>query len=143
MKTPRLDETAIAARLRGAGLRPTRQRLALARLLLGSGDRHVTAEHLHEETTRQGVRVSLATIYNTLHSFTRAGLLKQVVVDAGRFYFDTNTRHHHHFYVEAEQRLIDIQGDAVEVGRLPKPPAGRVIERVDVIVRLKDAPERT
>jgi Fur family iron response transcriptional regulator len=89
------------------------------------------------------VRVSLATIYNTLHSFTRAGLLKQVVVDAGRFYFDTNTRHHHHFYVEAEQRLIDIQGDAVEVGRLPKPPAGRVIERVDVIVRLKDAPERT
>jgi len=133
----RFDNQNVVQHLRAAGLRPTRQRAALAGLLFGQGDRHVSAEQLHAEAEAAGVRVSLATIYNTLHHFTRAGLLREVVVDVGRFYFDTNTDHHHHFYVEDEHRLIDIDDSKVSVGNLPEPPLGSSIERVDVVVRLK------
>lgn len=85
-------------RLRAAGLRPTRQRLALAKLLLGNGDRHVTAEQLYIEAAAAAMPVSLATVYNTLHQFTEAGLLREVVVEPGRSYFDTNIADHHHFF---------------------------------------------
>ena len=88
--------------LRRAGLRPTRQRVALATLLFGNGDRHVTAEMLHEEAVRAGERVSLATVYNTLHQFKRAGLLREIAIGGQRAYFDTNTSNHNHFFVEAE-----------------------------------------
>ena len=129
-------------RLRGAGLRPTRQRIALAKLLFDAGDRHVTAEELHGEAESGNAAVSLATVYNTLHQFTAAGLLRQVVVDSGRSYFDTNTSDHHHFFFEDTGRLKDIPGDAVTVSTLPTPPAGARISRVDVIVRVdKDDPE--
>ena len=101
---------AAAARLKEAGLRPTRQRVELARLLFTGMDRHVTAESLAEESARAGVRVSLATVYNTLHQFRSAGLLRQVVVDASRSYFDTNVGDHQHFFVENEGTLIDIPG---------------------------------
>jgi Fur family iron response transcriptional regulator len=123
--------------LRGAGLRPTRQRLSLARLLFENGDRHVTAEQLHSEAERDGVRVSLATIYNTLHQFTDAGLLREVVVEAGRSYFDTNTTGHHHFFEADTGRLTDIPGEQVAIGSLPQAPDGAEIERVDLIVRVK------
>ena len=129
-------------RLRGAGLRPTRQRRDLAGLLYGTGDRHVTAEVLHREAVEAGVKVSLATVYNTLHQFTEAGLLRQVVVDAQRSYFDTNTGHHHHFYNTADQELIDIPGDHVAVGSLPTPPNGMAIEQVDVVVRISPNDDR-
>ncbi|NWG45287.1 MAG: transcriptional repressor [Alphaproteobacteria bacterium] len=126
-------------RLRAAELRPTRQRIALCRLLFSPGDRHVTAEALHDEAVRAGVRVSLATVYNTLHQFTAAGLLRQVVVDGSRTYFDTNTKTHHHFFREAEGELIDIPGDQIAVSGLPASPEGTQIARVDVIVRLSSA----
>ncbi len=124
-------------RLREVGLRPTRQRLALARLLFDGADRHVTAEMLHSEALTAGIKVSLATIYNTLHQFTRAGILRQVVVDPTRAYFDTNTDEHHHFFVEASGTLEDIPGERVRVTDIPAPPEGTEITRVDVIVRLK------
>jgi len=127
----------IVQKLRGARLRPTRQRLSLARLLFDSGDRHVTAEQLHEEAVAAKVPVSLATIYNTLHQFTTAGLLREVVIEPGRSYFDTNVTDHHHFYVEGEGRLVDIPGDQVALTRIPSPPEGASIHRVDVIVRLR------
>jgi Fur family transcriptional regulator, iron response regulator len=123
-------------RLRSAGLRPTRQRLSLARLLLEGGDRHVTAEQLHAEAAASGIRVSLATIYNTLHQFTEAGLLREAVVEPGRSYFDTNTADHHHFFCEATGELADIPGDHLVVSGLPSPPEGTEIRRVDVIVRV-------
>src|SRR5216110_328279 len=88
----------VVERLRRVGLRPTRQRVALARLLFNGGDRHVTAEQLHGEAAAAAIRVSLATIYNTLHQFTDRGLLREVVVEAGRSYFDTNIDDHHHFF---------------------------------------------
>jgi len=123
-------------RLRRVGLRPTRQRLALARLLFDKGHRHVSAEQLHGEAVAAAVPVSLATVYNTLHQFTEAGLLTEVVVEPGRSYFDTNTDDHHHFFFETTGVLQDIPGDHVVLGQLPEPPAGTEIRRVDVIVRL-------
>ncbi|MGD9614339.1 MAG: iron response transcriptional regulator IrrA [Alphaproteobacteria bacterium] len=127
----------IAERLRAAGLRPTRQRLALARLLFDSGDRHVTAEHLHGQAEARSIRVSLATVYNTLHQFTAAGLLREVVVEPGRSYFDTNVSDHHHFFCESTGQLQDIPGELVMVGELPQPPEGAEIRRVDVIIRIR------
>jgi Fur family iron response transcriptional regulator len=122
--------------LRTSGLRPTRQRIALARLLFEKGDRHVTAETLHEEAQRASIRVSLATVYNTLHQFTAAGLLREIVVDASRSYFDTNTSDHHHFFFERSGRLEDIPGDQIVVSDVPPPPSGTRVTRVDVIVRI-------
>jgi len=124
-------------RLRAVGLRPTRQRLALARLLIESGDRHITAEQLHGEAAGADIRVSLATVYNTLHQFTEAGLLREVVVEPGRSYFDTNTTDHHHFFCEANGRLQDIPGENVVVSGFPLPPLGTEICRVDVIIRVR------
>jgi len=125
------------ARLRAVGLRPTRQRLALARLLLENGDRHITAEQLHGEAVGADIRVSLATVYNTLHQFTDAGLLREVVVEPGRSYFDTNTADHHHFFCETTSKLEDIPGQDVVVSGFPLPPPGTEICRVDVIIRVR------
>lgn len=125
------------ARVRAAGLRPTRQRISLATILFGHGDRHVTAESLRDEAAKAGVRVSLATIYNTLHQFTEAGMLSEVVVDSGKAYFDTNIGDHQHFYVEDDGALIDIPGEHISVAGLPTPPKGMTVERVDVVVRVK------
>jgi Fur family transcriptional regulator, iron response regulator len=125
------------ARLRAAGLRPTRQRVELAGLLFNDCDQHVTAESLHDEVTRAGVKVSLATVYNTLHQFTDAGLLRQVIVDAARSYFDTNTGDHQHFFLEKEGLLIDIPGETIAVAGVPTPPPGLSVDRVDVVVRVK------
>jgi len=124
-------------RLRAAGLRPTRQRIALASLLFGGADRHVTAEQAHAEAARAGVRVSLATVYNTLHQFTKSGLLRQVMVEPGRSWFDTNTADHHHFYHAGSGDLADIPGDSVRVTGLPRAPDGAEIDRVDVIIRTR------
>jgi len=137
------DSKAFAAlttgRLRQAGLRPTRQRVELASLLFRDEDRHVTAESLHDEITGAGVKVSLATVYNTLHQFTQAGLLRQVIVDAARSYFDTNTGDHQHFFLENEGLLIDIPGETIAVAGVPAPPPGLAVDRVDVVVRVKRA----
>ena len=127
----------VLERLKAAGLRPTRQRLSLAKLLLENGHRHVTAEDLFHEARTAGIPVSLATVYNTLHQFTSVGLLREVAVDMGQSYFDTNTSHHHHFFDERSGELTDIPDTEVEIGRLPDPPPGTAIERVEVIVRLR------
>jgi Fur family iron response transcriptional regulator len=128
----------VAERLSRAGLRPTRQRLSLAGLLFAEGDRHVSAEGLHAEASRAGVPVSLATVYNTLHQFTTAGLLREVVVEAGRSYFDTNVDPHHHFFHERTGELRDIHDAEVTVSALPTAPEGTRIARVDVVIRLND-----
>ena len=124
-------------RLQQAGLRPTRQRLALAKLLFDGTDRHVSAEQLHSEAMGADIRVSLATIYNTLHQFTEAGLLREVVVEAGRSYFDTNTSDHHHFLFENSGTLKDIPSESILLGALPPAPEGSRVARVDVIIRLE------
>jgi Fur family iron response transcriptional regulator len=127
----------VEKRVRDAGLRPTRQRIALADLLFAKGDRHLSAEELHEEAQDAGVAVSLATVYNTLHQFTDAGLLRILAVEGAKTYFDTNTSDHHHFFIEGENRVMDIETGPVSVLNLPQPPEGMEIANVDIIVRLR------
>lgn len=130
------DQERIDGVLRAAGLRPTRQRVALAGLLFRRGDRHITAEELHVEVLAAGEQVSLATVYNALHQFQQAGLLRELTVEGSKSYFDTNTSNHNHFYVEMDDRLLDIPGDTVRVNGLPEPPPGMKIAHIDVVVRL-------
>ena len=144
MSTNRNDQVgdgagSVAQRLRKAGLRPTRQRCSLATLLFGRGDRHLSAETLHGEAAQAGVRVSLATIYNTLHQFQQAGMLRELAIEGQCSYFDTNTSNHNHFYIESRGELIDIPGDAVRVDGVPQPPPGMRISHIDVVVRLVKA----
>jgi len=127
----------VASLLRRSGLRPTQQRLSLGKLLFGAGDRHVSAEMLHQEAIQARVPVSLATVYNTLHQFTEAGLLRELTVDGARTYFDTNLSQHHHFFVEGDETVLDVPHDALALGRLPDAPEGMEIVRVDVVVRLR------
>jgi Fur family iron response transcriptional regulator len=139
-RTREITNESAVTRLRAAGLRPTRQRNELADLLFRDGHRHLTAETLHADAVSKGIRVSLATVYNTLHQFTNTGLLRQVMVDATRSYFDTNTTEHQHFYYEDDGMLTDIPGsEEIAVGNIPDAPEGMTVARVDVVVRLKRA----
>lgn len=134
---PTLTRGSIRSLLREAGLRPTRQRMELASILLGKGHRHVSAESLHEEVVLHQISVSLATVYNTLHQFTEAGLLREVAVDGSRTYFDTNTSNHHHFVIEGSDTIVDIPTGEVDMARVPSIPQGFQISRIDVVVRLR------
>jgi len=136
MKTVR-PYSHVLEKICAVGLRPTRQRLALAKILFENGDRHTTAEMLHTEAQAAHIRVSLATVYNTLHQFTNAGLLREIVVDASRSYFDTNTSPHQHFFFEELGELEDIREELVTPSNLPPPPEGTTIDRIDVVVRVK------
>ncbi len=121
-------------------LRPTRQRLALARLLVGDGqDRHVTAEGLYDLAAQSGEKVSLATVYNTLRAFCSAGLMNEIVVDGARSYFDTRMDDHPHFYWEDRHALTDAPADELQIAGLPSAPHGMQVSRVDVVIRLKQA----
>lgn len=136
-----MDGGTVADLMKTAGLRPTRQRLALGGLLFAGEDRHVTAEQLHAEVVALGEHVSLATVYNTLHQFRRAGLVRELAVEGSKAYFDTNTSNHNHFLLEQSGELMDIPGDRIQVSGLPVPPEGMEIAHIDVIVRLaKKAP---
>jgi Fur family iron response transcriptional regulator len=123
--------------LQSAGLRPTRQRMALGWLLFGKGDRHLTAEMLYEEASKAKVPVSLATVYNTLNQLTDSGLLRQVSVDGTKTYFDTNVTAHHHFYLENNHELIDIPNPDLVLRSMPPVPEGYEIAKIDMVVRLR------
>ena len=127
----------LAKKLGLAGLRLTRQRLAIAAILLDGRHRHVTADSLTEEITGVGLQVSSGTIYNTLNQFTDAGLLRRVIVHKNYSLFDTNTKHHHHFYDEKTNELGDIPIDEVMLAKLPKPPKGHEIREVDVVIHIQ------
>ena len=133
------ERTTYAAMWLGqAGLRPTRQRLALAELLVGDGQhRHVTAESLYEAARQDGATVSLATVYNTLRAFCEAGVLNEITVDGSKSYFDTNTHDHPHFFWEDDGRLSDAPADQLHISRLPDAPDGAEIASVDVVIRLR------
>ena len=130
--------TEIEGKLRHHGLRPTKQRIALGELLFAKGDRHLSVEELHEEAIVAGVPVSLATVYNTLHQFTEAGLIRVLGVEGAKTYFDTNTSDHHHFFVEGRNEVLDVPVHNLEIGNIPQPPEGMEIAHVDVIIRLRE-----
>lgn len=127
----------VSSMLQGAGIRLTRQRIALGRILYASGDRHLTAEMLHEEAYRARIPVSLATVYNTLHQFAQAGLLREIAIEGPKMWFDTNTSAHHHFLIEDENKLVDIPATSVNIASIGAVPEGMEIERVEVVVRLR------
>jgi len=131
------DASRIEAKLRERGLRPTRQRLDLARLLFREGDRHVTAEVLHSQALASNISVSLATVYNTLKQFTECGLLREVAIEGSKAYFDTKISDHQHFYFENDGRLIDLEHGQEVVVSVPKLPEGTRIARIDVLIRLE------
>jgi len=124
-------------RLSQAGLRPTKQRLRLSEWLFTGEDKHFTAEQLHRDVKDGTEPVSLATVYNTLSAFTRAGLLKTVTVDSNRVYYDTNTDAHYHFYDEDGLVLSDIDSRGIEITGLPDLPVGADVERIDIIIRTR------
>lgn len=134
------SQAELEKQLREKGLRPTRQRMALADLLFSKGNRHIAAEELHEEAVKASVPISLATVYNTLHQFTQAGLLRIIAVEGSKTWFDTNISDHHHFFLEGENEIVDIpsgpEGKPI-VGNLPEPPVGMEISHVDLIIRLR------
>lgn len=130
-------ERALIQRLRATNLRTTQPRIQLAHLLFGQGDRHLTAENLFTEAKAAGLTVSLATVYNALNQFLEAGLLREVIVDSGRSYFDTNLSDHFHFYVEATGELIDVPPQSIAITELPKTPEGFKVSGVDVVLRLE------
>ncbi|MBZ0164483.1 MAG: transcriptional repressor [Notoacmeibacter sp.] len=124
-------------RMRQSGLRPTRQRMHLATLLFSRGDRHVTAEEVHAEALGENMSVSLATVYNTLHQFTEAGLLRVLAVESNKTYFDTNISDHQHFFIEGRNEVIDIPDSMISVQNLPEVPEGMEVAHVDIVVRLR------
>ncbi len=138
---PHIDDDRLARGaewLSRATLRPTRQRLSLAALLVGDGEvRHVTAESLHAASRAAGETTSLATVYNTLRAFCRAGLVQEVHIEGAKSYFDTRTEDHPHFLWEEDGRLVDAAPDELEIARLPAPPDGARVSGVDVIIRLR------
>lgn len=127
----------LRAQLKDVNLRPTRQRIALGWLLFGKGDRHVTAEMIFEEAKEARVPLSLATVYNTLHQFTEAGMLREIATSGPAVYFDTNTSHHHHFLVQESGEMLDIPAEHVKIIAEPSIPEGLEIDRVDIVVRLR------
>ena len=130
-------EKSLTERLRTAGLRPTKQRIALGNLMFEHGDRHFTAEMLHEEAVRDSIPVSLATVYNTLHQFTQASLIREIAVEGSKTYFDTNISDHYHYFIESEGRLMDVESNQPPMVRAPEPPEGYEITQIDVLVRLR------
>lgn len=139
MKKLKALYTDVTEKLAEVGLRPTRQRILLGSLLWGKGCRHLTAEALHQEAKEADIKVSLATIYNTLHQFTAAGLLREIVVEGGSSYFDTNIDPHHHFLHEDTGHLEDIPAHEINIKGVPVPPHGTHISSVDVIIRVRNS----
>lgn len=132
-----LTSDAVVDHLRESGLKPTRQRIAIANILFKDGHKHVTAEDLFADVQKNGLQVSLATIYNTLHQFTDAGLLREVIVDGAKTYFDTNLHDHHHFYIEDTNEVFDMHGVDINANDIQSVPDDMEVVRVDVIVRLR------
>ena len=137
MRDRMLTMSEIAKLFDKAELRQTRQRTQLAKMLFQAENRHFTAEQLHKEARTAGGNISLATIYNTLHQFRTAGLLRQVIVEPGKVYFDTNTEPHHHFYIEDDGELLDVERSEIEISTLPEIPKDCAIQETDVIIRLR------
>jgi len=138
--TSNTEKPALRDRLRAHGLRPTRQRIAMARLLLDCGNRHVSADELFLEAQQAGVQLAYTTVYNILHQFTSAGLIREVVVEAGRTWFDTNIEPHIHVMHEDSGEIQDI---AVDPGKMDLSeyftlPAGKEICDVDIIIRVRN-----
>ena len=129
--------TNLADRLRQHGMRPTRQRVRLASLLLESGDQHISPDKLYEQINQGGEPIAIGTVYNTLRQFCEAGLIREVQGAGDRFVYDTNLRDHHHFMDVETGELIDIDEQTISLDTLPAVPDGFTLEAVDVTIRIR------
>ena len=118
------------------GIRPTKQRMILAKLLFEKGDRHISAEELFEEVRKEDRKISLATIYNTLKQFKKIGLLKELVIDQNKSIYCTNHDAHYHLLIEDENKIIDIAQQNIDLN-LPELPACLSLHNIDIIVRVR------
>jgi Fur family iron response transcriptional regulator len=134
--------SSVVRELRAVGLRPTEQRIALFNLLFSGGHRHVTAEELHAEVLAHGITLSVATVYNALNDFTAVGLVRVLAVEGARTWFDTNISDHHHFYVEGDREIRDIDASSISIAGIPDLPEGFEIANIDVVVRVRPIPRR-
>jgi len=126
--------------LRAHGLRPTKQRLALAQIIFGRGHRHIAAEDVHKEAVHNGLNLSLATVYNNLHCFHEAGLLRIIIGEGSKRWFDTDLSDHHHFYLEETRQIIDVpagENGAPIISNVPPPPSGMEIAQIDLMIKLR------
>ena len=123
--------------LKKASLRPTKQRIALTKILFHNKHLHVSAEQLHSEAIQKGYKISLATVYNALNRFKEAGIVRQVLAEPGKIYFDTNTEPHHHFYIEETGELLDVSDDECKIASLPLIPAEYTVNQVEITIRLE------
>lgn len=135
-KKAHLPPTYVKNLLADAGLRPTQQRILLGNLLFRNSHRHVTADDLRKDVRKAGVPMSLATIYNTLNQFVVAGILRKISISSERTFYDTNPQSHQHFYIEEEQRMIDIPSDIICLKKQLEPPEGYALRTVEVVIRL-------
>jgi len=138
-KKPRVKYDSSVALLQGVGLRPTRQRVALAKWLFDGLDKHVTAEQVHGFVLKKRMNISLATVYNTLNNFIDVGLLRRIVTGGGQVYFDTNMDDHHHLFDEEKSCLLDIPAGSVRFAKLPSLLKGKDLSRIDVVLRIRPA----
>ena len=129
--------TIVRNKLRGVGLRPTEQRIAILELLFENENVHVSAALVNEKLIRKNKHISLATIYNSLNEFEKKGILKKVLVDKEKMWFDTNLEHHHHFYDEEKDLLTDISEKEITFSKFPKLPQGKSIKSLNIIVKVK------
>jgi len=127
-----------ASLLKSRGILPTQQRLLIARALFGR-DQHVSADQVMSHVNDSRDRVSKATVYNTLGLFARKGLVREVIVDPSRVFYDTNTSDHHHFYNIDTGELRDIKSTDIQISSLPELPDGTTAEGVNVIIRVSNA----
>tara|TARA_E500000178_G_C16350833_1_gene457414 strand:+ start:69 stop:497 length:429 start_codon:yes stop_codon:yes gene_type:complete len=129
----------LASKLRTSGLRPTKQRIKLAEFLFNRDKTfHFTVENLDKAINKKNSedKIALATIYNTVHAFKKAGHLKEILIKDGKNYFDTNTSSHHHFYDDVNNELTDIENNKIELKKFPTPPRGKSIKNVSVIINI-------
>ena len=122
--------------LRSKSLKLTKQRLLVASFLFDGHHKHVTAEDLFKKLNKSKSKISLATVYNTLHEFYKNKLINKLAINLEKIYFDTNISNHHHFYNKEDELLIDVSNNLVVKG-LPNPPKGKKIEKIEVFVHLK------
>ena len=131
----------INQKLRSSGLRPTSQRVQISKILFKNKETfHFTVEYLKKKINKEfKEKISLATIYNTVHAFQKKGYIKKIPLDANKSYYDTNVKDHHHFYDEDSQTLKDIDEDEIKIGTIPNSPVNKKIKSIEVLIRLANA----
>ena len=137
---PLSDFNSAVRKLSSNGIRPTKQRMILAKLLFENGKRHISAEKLYDEVKKDNRKISLATIYNSLKQFSSIGLIREIVVDQNKSIYCTNKEEHYHLYIEDEEKIIDIPKKNIDLN-IPQMPACMNLHNVDVIVRIRTLKE--